>query len=68
MLVHMKVTLRNQKTGEFFAAGSWVRSPDQAQNFNFSDVAEECRDQIGSPHVDVFYIFRAENGVGLSGN
>ena len=60
----MKVTLRNIKTGEFFAgAGRWVSSPQQAQNFGYSDLAEDLRDQLGTPDINIFYIFNRSQAV-----
>ena len=55
----MKVTLRNKKTGEFFAGlGTWVTSAMQAYNFGYSDAAEDCCEKLGLPDVNVFYIFK----------
>ena len=55
----MKVTLRNKRTGEFFAGmGAWVTSAMQAYNFGYSDAAEDCCERLGLPDVNVFYIFK----------
>jgi len=54
----MKVTLRNRRTGEYYAeAGRWVSSGLQAHNFGFSDAAEEFCENLGLPDIHIFYIF-----------
>jgi hypothetical protein len=54
----MIVTLRNRKTGEFLTpSGSWAPSGLQAQNFGYSDAAEEVCERLGSPDIHIFYIF-----------
>ena len=61
----MKVTLRNKRTGEFFAGlGEWVASAVQAYNFGYSDEAEDCCEKLGLPDVNVFYIFKLPRNSG----
>ena len=54
----MKVTLRDEATGQFFAEGRWVSSAKEAKNFPYSDLAEQRQDELDAPTVKVFYIFR----------
>jgi hypothetical protein len=64
----MKVTLRNRRTGEFFAGlGKWVSSAMQAHNFGYSDEAEDCCERLGLPDVNVFYIFKLPQNNGGAG-
>ena len=54
----MKVTIRNRKTGEFFAGGErWVTSALLAHDFHYSDEAEECCEKLGLAGTAIFYIF-----------